>query len=126
MDWVDKLNQRALKGIRRNAVEKINTSGEGISLVRAGGSQLIGWDDLQEIAVVRQPHFASGSFALAIRSGRSALAIVDDSVLGFGQLCEELPRRLTDVTPYEKWSTELIADEDSEIGRVIFRRHSDV
>jgi hypothetical protein len=56
MDWVDKLNQWALKGIRRHAVEKVDTSREGISLMRAGGTQLSGWDDLQEIAVVKQPH----------------------------------------------------------------------
>ena len=92
-------------------------------LVRSAGSQLISWTDLQEIAVVKQPHFANGSFALAMRSGNSMLAIVDDSVTGFGQLCEELPRRLTGVMPYEKWSTELIASEDTEAGRVIFRRH---
>ncbi len=123
MDWVDKVNRWALKGIRRHAVETVDTNGEGIRLVRADGSQLIGWEELQEIAVVKQPHFASGSFALAIRSGDSALAIVDDSVLGFGQLCEELQWRLTGVTPYEKWSTELIAGEHDEAGRVIFRRH---
>jgi hypothetical protein len=124
MDWVDKLNQWALKGIRRQAVERVETNSEGSTLIRSSGSQVIRWSEMQEIAVVKQPPLASGSFALAIRGAGSTVAIVDDTVPGYAELCRELPLRLQGVIPYEKWAVELTAAQQ-EIGQVIFRRSAD-
>ena len=78
MGWVDKLNQWALKGIRQ-AIERVETDREGSTLIRADGREFIRWSDVQEIAVVKQPPLASGSFALAIRGAGSTVAVVDDT-----------------------------------------------
>ena len=120
MGWVDKLNQWALKGIRQ-AIERVETDHEGSTLIRADGREFIRWSDVQEIAVVKQPPLASGSFALAIRGAGSTVAVVDDTVAGYAEFCQEIPRRLKGVVPYEKWAVELTASSQ-EAGKVIFRR----
>jgi len=71
---------------------------------------------VQEIAVVKQPPLASGSFALAIRGPGSTVAVVDDTVAGYAEFCQEIPRRLKGVVPYEKWAVELTASSQ-EAGR---------
>jgi hypothetical protein len=121
MGWVDRLNQWALKQIRRQAIERVETDREGSTLIRADGRQFIRWSDVQEIAVLKQPPLARGSFALAIRGPGSTVAVVDDTVAGYAELCRELPRRLTGVTPYQKWAVELTASSQ-DTGKVIFRR----
>ncbi len=121
MGWVEKLNQWALKGIRRQAIERVDTDREGSTLIRADGSQYIRWSDVQEVAVVKQPPLARGSFALAIRGAGSMLAVVDDTVAGYAEFCQELSRRLKGVVPYQKWAAELTASSQ-EAGKVIFRR----
>lgn len=125
MGWVDKLNEWALKRIRPWAIERVKTDREGTTLIRADGSQFIRWSDVQEIAVLKQPDPAIGipaaGFALAIRAVGSMLAIVDDTVAGYEELCQEIPRRLEGVVPYEKWAVELLASSQ-EAGKVIFRR----
>jgi hypothetical protein len=123
MHWVDKLNRWALKGVRRQAVEKVETNSEGSMLIRPDGSQFIRWSEMQEIAVLKQPPLANGSFALAIRGANSTVAIVDDTVVGYANFCEELPLRLQSVVPYEKWAVELTAG--TQAGQVIFRRPAD-
>jgi hypothetical protein len=121
MGWVDKLNQWALKGIRRQAIERVETDREGSTLIRANGSQFIRWSDVQEIAVVKQPPLARGSFALVIRGAGFKVAVVDDTVAGYAEFCQELPRRLKGVAPYQNWAVELTASSQ-ETGKVIFRR----
>ena len=121
MGWLDKLNQWALKGIRRQAIERVETDNEGSTLIRADGRQFIRWSDVREIAVVKQPPLASGSFALAIRGAGSTVAVVDDTVAGYAELCQEIPRRLKDAVPYEKWAVELTASSQ-QTATVIFRR----
>jgi hypothetical protein len=121
MGWVDQLNRWALKGIRRHAIESVESGGEGCTVKRGGGEQFIRWSDVQEIAVVKQPSLATGCFALTLRVLNSQLVIVDDTVPGFDKLCAELPTRLGGAVPYEKWSVELMAESRSA-GQVIFRR----
>lgn len=121
MGWVDKLNQWALKGIRGRIIERAETDREGSTLIGPEGSQCIRWADVQEIAVVKQPPLASGSFALVIRGVGSILAILDDTVPGYEEFCQELPRRLEGVVPYQGWAVELTASSQ-ETGKVIFRR----
>jgi hypothetical protein len=121
MGWVDKLNQWALKGSRRQAIERVETDREGSTLIRADGREFIRWSDVQEIAVVKQPPLARGSFALAIRGAGSTVAVVDDTVTGYVEFCQELPRRLTGAAPYQKWAVELTTSSQ-ETGTVIFRR----
>jgi len=121
MGWVDKLNQWALKGIRRRVIDKVETDLEGSTLIRAEGSQFIRWSDIQEIAAVKQPPLASGSFALAIRAAGSILVVLDDTVPGYAEFCQELSRRLQGVVPYQRWAGELTASSQ-ETGKVIFRR----
>src|SRR5215469_10288628 len=91
------------------AIERVKTDREGTMLIRADGSQFIRWSDVQEIAVLKQPDLAIGCFALAIHAVGSTLAIVDDTVAGYEELCQEIPRRLEGVVPYEKWALELLA-----------------
>jgi hypothetical protein len=124
MGWVDKLNQRALKGVRRHAVERVESNHEGSTLILSDGSQFIRWSDVQEIAVLKQPPLARGSFALVIRGAGATLAVVDDTAAGYAEFCQELPRRLKGVVPYEKCAVELMASSE-ETGKVIFRRDSD-
>ncbi len=121
MDWVDKLNQWALKRIRGEATERVEADQDGIVLIRARGNQLIRWSEIEEIAAMKQPQLADGSFALAIRRADSAVAVVDDTVTGFAEFCQELTRRLTNVVPYERWAVELVASSQED-GKVIFRR----
>jgi hypothetical protein len=121
MGWVDKLNQWALKGIRRQAVERVETDLEGSTMIRADGRQFIRWSDVKEIAVLKQPPLASGSFALAIRGAGSTVVVVDDTVVGYAEFCQEISRRLKGVIPFEQWAVELTATSQ-EAGKVIFRR----
>jgi hypothetical protein len=121
MDWVDKLNRWALKGMRQHTVEKVETTSEGCRLIYRNGSRFIAWSEMQEIAVLKQPPLAIGCFAVAIRGADSTVAIVDDTVAGYPEFCAELPRRLEGVVPYEKWAVELTA-APQEVGQVIFRR----
>lgn len=121
MGWVHKLNLSALKRIRRRVIERVETDREGSRLIRADGIQLILWSDVQEIAALKQPPLATGSLALAIRGAGSTLAILDDTVEGYAKFCQELPRWLKGVIPYEKWALELTASSQ-ESGKVIFRR----
>jgi len=124
MGWLDELNRWALKRIRRQALGRVEVNGDGSTLVRRDHSRFIRWSDVQEIAVIKQPNLADSSFALAIRERDSTLTIVDDTVPGYAELCEELSRRLPGVTPYQKWATEFIANPD-QAGQVIFRRTAD-
>jgi hypothetical protein len=125
MGWVDKVNQWVLKRIRPWAIERVKTDREGTTLIRADGSRFIRWSDVQEIAVLKQPDPAIGCpigcFALVIRAVGSTLAIVDETVAGYEELCQEILRRLEGVVPYEKWALELLASSQ-ETGKVIFRR----
>jgi hypothetical protein len=121
MGWVDKLNEWALRGIHRQAIERVETNCEGSTLIRADGSQFVPWSDVQEIAVVKQPPLARGSFALAIRGAGSMVAVVDDTVAGYAEFCQELPRQLKGVVPYQKWAVELAASSHDD-GKLIFRR----
>ena len=79
---------------------------------------------MQEIVVQKQPGLAIGCFALAIRAVGSTLAIVDDTVAGYEEICQEIPRRLEGVVPYEKWALELLANSQ-QAGKAIFRRAAD-
>lgn len=121
MDWLDKLNQWALKGVRQQAIVKIETNDEGITLIRPEESEFIRWSDVREIAVLRQPPLATGSFALAIRGADSIFAVVDEGAPGYGELCQEIPRRLKGALPYEQWAVELTASS-SEAAKIIFRQ----
>jgi|HubBroStandDraft_1064217.scaffolds.fasta_scaffold00242_34 homoserine kinase len=121
MSWIDKVNQWALKGIRLKAVERVETDDLGSTLIQGDGNHFIRWSDVQEIAVLKQPSLARGSFAVAIRGAGSTLTIVDDTVAGFAEFCQEITRRLKDVVPYETWAVELTASPQ-QTGKVIFRR----
>jgi hypothetical protein len=121
MYWIEKLNRSALKGIRRHSIESVETGSEGSTMRRPDGEQFIRWADSQEIAVVKQPSLASGSFALTVRALDAPMVIVDDSVPGFERFFEELPQRLAGMVPYETWSVKLLAESQST-GQVIFRR----
>jgi hypothetical protein len=125
MGWVDKLNEWVLNRIRPSAIERVETDCQGTTLIRADGSQFIRWSDVQEIAVLKLPDPAIGipavGFALVIRAVDSTLVIVDDTVAGYEELRQEIPRRLEGVVPYEKWAVELLASSQ-EAGKVIFRR----
>ena len=110
MVWVDKVNEWVLKRIRRSAIESVKTDREGITLIRADGSQFIPWSDVQEIAVLKQPDLAIGCFALAIHAVGSTFVIVDDTVAGYEELCQEIPRRLEGVVPYEKWGPRVVGN----------------
>ena len=122
MDWVDKLNRWALKGIRQE-IEKIEISSEGAKVIRAKNTLLLGWSEIEEIGVVNQLQLASGSFALVIRRANSSVTIVDDTVVGYSEFCEELARQLPGVVPYSRWATEMMAKQDP--GQVIFRRNAE-
>lgn len=121
MGWVERLNQRALRRIRRHAIERVETDREGTTLTRADSSQFIRWPEVREIAVLKQPPLARGSFALIIRGGGSTLAVVDDTAVGYAEFCQEISRWLKGAVPYEEWAVELTASL-GETGRVIFRR----
>ena len=121
MGWIDKVNKWLLKRIHPWAIERVKTDREGTTLIRADGSQFIRWSDVQEIAVLKQPDLASGCFVLGIHAVGSTLAIVDDTVSGYEELCQEIPRRLEGVVPYEKCAVELMASSQ-EAGKLIFRR----
>jgi len=121
MGWVEKLNQWALKSIRPEAIARVAANPEGIALIRADGKQFIRWSDVEEIAVVKQPQLAGGSFALAVRGVGSVLVMVDDTVAGYGEFCQELPRRLKGAASYEGSTVGLLATSDED-GKVIFRR----
>jgi len=122
MGWVDELNRRVMKRVRPAAIERVETDREGTTLIRADGSRfLLRWSDVQEIAVLKQSSLVIDSFALVIRPAGSSLAIVDDTVPGYEELCREIPRCLEGAVPYEKWALELMASSQ-EFGKVIFRR----
>ena len=121
MDWVDKLNRRVLRGLRKHDVQKVEADSRGSTLIESHQRRFIPWSEVQEILVVKQPPLADGSFALVIREADSTITIVDDTATGYADFCAELPRRLPGVIPYEKWVTELTATEHKD-GEVIFRR----
>ena len=126
MGWIDKVNKWLLKRIHPWAIERVKTDREGTTLIRAnGGSRFIRWSDVQEIAVLKQADGGIpcpiGYFALHIRAVGSTLAIVDETVAGYKELCQEIPRRLEGVVPYEKCAVELMASSQ-EAGKLIFRR----
>lgn len=118
--WVDKLNRWALKGLPR-AIQSVKVSSEGITLIQSHQPRFLRWSEIREIAVLKQPYLASTSFALAIRVTDSTVTIIDDTVEGHMELCEELPRRLPGVIPYEEWAVELMAKKQ-DAGMVIFQR----
>lgn len=120
-NWIDKLNQWALRRIARHSVESIAADGDGCRLVSSNRCQLIRWFEIQEIAVLKQPPLSNGSFAVAIKMADSKVAIIDDTASGFTRFCEELPERLQGTMPYENWAVELTA-ETTEPGKVIFRK----
>ena len=99
MGWIDKVNQWLLRRLHPWAMERVKTDREGTTLIRAdGGSQVIRWSDVQEIAVLKQADGGIpcpiGYFALHIHAVGSTLAIVDETVAGYKELCQEIPRRL--------------------------------
>jgi hypothetical protein len=121
MDWVDKLNQWAMKSIRPHPIKRVETDQEGSTLIRTDSSQFIRWSDIQQIAALKQPALAKGSFALAIQTGGSMVAVIDDTVPGYAEFCQELPRKLRGAAPYQEWAVELTS-ATLEIGKVIFQR----
>ena len=120
-NWIDKLNQWALRRIAGHTVDSVGADDDGCRLVSSNRCQLIRWSEIQEIAVLKQPPLATGSFAVAIRMANSKVATIDDTASGFTRFCEELPERLQGAIPYENWAVELIAGTP-EPGKVIFRR----
>ena len=121
LSWIDKLTRRALRSIHRNAIEKVESDRASITLIRSHETQFLPWSEIGEIAVVKQPPLAIGSFALILRGADAKLAIVDDAVAGYPKLCEQLPHQLAGVIPYETWSPELMAATDQS-GQILFRR----
>jgi hypothetical protein len=125
MNWVDKLNHWALKAIRRQAVKRIEITSDGAQIVRSDDSHLLRWSEVQEVAIVMQPQLSAGSYALVIRVADSSVTIVDDTVLGYSELIQEMSRQLPNIVPYSNWAIGLAASPQDP-GQVIFRRAGDV
>jgi hypothetical protein len=120
MSWIDRLNKLALKSIRPPAIEKVILDDDGVTLIGKGGDEYIRWADIREVGMITQPPLSDSSYGLVIRAINTKLTILDDTIEGYAELCEALPRKLAGICPLSETMVEIAADKNST-GKVIYR-----
>lgn len=94
---------------RRQAPD-VSLTSQGLEVGRDGQSEIIEWQDIDEIVAARADQWIGEPLILVIRyAGQRTLTVAEHGT-GWNELIEQLPAHLSEAAPYMEWSLNVIGN----------------